>query len=406
MPEAITVIVPTFNRAGYLREALGALLAQTRPVGEIIVWDDGSTDGTAEDVRRMNGPVRYFRSSNGGKSRALNAALAEARGGYVWICDDDDIARPDAAEVLGGMLDAGSAGVAGGSYVRFREDAATGARAYMDAGYWPDLSRGSVLRHLLEDIFLFQNATMVRRAAYDRVGPFREDLPRSIDYDMIVRLAARFPVRMTERVLFEQRKHEGARGPLAARHTEAASEAVWLENDRRVFRELRGVLPLSLYAGMFEADEPVLACRAGLLQRACVHMRRDDWEPAVEDLAAAAALNAAGPLTTLEREICRRALSGKHGIREGLAPGTIRKILRSTTAGETGSAIARSLARGSVWRARAAIRRGEGAEAIRVARFTAVLAARGLSLRGRPAAERKDGRLRERSELPPSAYEW
>lgn len=101
---SISAIVPTYNRAGYLTQAVEALRAQTRKPDEIIVWDDGSTDGTEAAARKMGKAIRYFRSENGGKSRALNAAMREARGDLIWICDDDDLALPDAAETLAGML--------------------------------------------------------------------------------------------------------------------------------------------------------------------------------------------------------------------------------------------------------------------------------------------------------------
>ena len=62
---SITAIVPTYNRAAFLKETLQALQKQTRPVDEIIVWDDGSTDGTAEVAHAFGTSIRYFRGENG-----------------------------------------------------------------------------------------------------------------------------------------------------------------------------------------------------------------------------------------------------------------------------------------------------------------------------------------------------
>ncbi|MEL6265289.1 MAG: glycosyltransferase, partial [Pseudomonadota bacterium] len=295
----ISAIVPTFQRAGLLVEALRSLFAQDRPVHEIVVWDDGSTDDTGAAVEGLKAeapvPLRYFRAENAGKSRALNRAMAETTGEAIWICDDDDRCRPGAARLLAAALE--TAPVAGGSYRRFGLDQETGAAVDADPGYWPDLAEGSMLRHLLEDIFIFQNATLATRQAYDRVGPFREDLPRSIDYDMIVRLAARFPVAFVDAVLFDQRKHDGARGAQAARHAARDSETVWLANDQAVFLGFRETLPLGLYEAMFETAEPALASRAALIQRGAVHARRGLWALALEDIEAAAAMTDAGPLS-------------------------------------------------------------------------------------------------------------
>jgi len=343
-----------------LSEALNSLAQQTRIVDEIIVWDDGSTDNTEQVARAADGPVRYFRSDNGGKSRALNKALAQASGDWIWICDDDDIALPQAAETLAGLLQANpSAGLAAGSYKRFTDDPTTGERVLTGPGYWPDLSEGSVLRHLLEDIFLFQNATLVRRSCYDAVGPFREDLPRSIDYDMIVRLAAQFPVAVTEEPLFHQRKHDGARGPAAARHAAARSDQVWKSADRQVFEGVQDILQAELFTSMFKAETPGHAARAGWLQRGCVHARRTDWQAALEDFRAATALLPDMALSPVERMICRRAMAGKHGCAEALAPEMRSVLAELASESLLGAEIVAALVRGAGWRLRAAARSGD-----------------------------------------------
>lgn len=394
---SITVIVPTYNRAAMLSETLAGLAVQTRPLAEILVWDDGSTDGTEDVARAAAGPVRYFRSTNAGKARALNAAMAEARGEFIWICDDDDIALPDAAETLADMLVAApQAGAAAGSYVRFRDDPDTGARIESGPGYWPDLSHGSVLRHLLEDIFLFQNATLVRRALYDRTGPFREDLARSIDYDMAVRLAVRSPIVVTEAVVFRQRKHGGERGPAAARHAAAASDAVWKAADRAVFEPFRESIPLALYTALFEGR---LAERAGLLQRGCVYARRTNWQAAAEDFEAAATIEPAVALGAEERAICRRAMAGKHGVTEALTSEIRSRLARLPGLGPAGADIASALARGVTWRGRKAITAGRAGEAAAIAAFVLAI--------GRPQWRRSGliaPPLSERRELPPTAW--
>ena len=402
MTGTITAIVPTYNRADYLAETLAALAAQTRPVEEIIVWDDGSTDETGDIAAAANGPIRYFRSENGGKSRALNAALAEARGDYIWICDDDDLAVPEAAAILAAPLDHDPAlVVSGGAYRRFRTDTKTGERVETGPGYWPDLSQGSVLRHLLEDIFLFQNAMLVRRTAYEAVGPFREDLPRSIDYDMIIRLAARYPLAVSEDVVFLQRKHDGARGPAAARHAASQSDAVWKEADRMVFAPFRDALPITLYDAMYESDDPKAVRRVALLQRACVYARRTDFAIALEDLAAAAALLRDRGLSTTEHAICRRAVSGKHGCVEMLTVPMRRDLTALARRSEAGASIVRALLRGMRWRLKEAIQNRDLSMLARLARTMIHLH---LAVGRRGVASPQPAQI-ERRALPSAAYE-
>ena len=411
---AISCIVPTYDRAGLLVEALKSVLSQTRPVAEIVVWDDGSTDGTeaavaglAQEARARQEPaIRYFRDANGGKSRALNRAMAEIRGDAVWICDDDDICRPDAAEHMAEAMETTGAPVVGGRYRRFGTDPATGAPVDADPGYWPDLAEGSILRHLLEDVFLFQNATLATRAAYDRVGPFREDLARAIDYDMIVRLAARHPIGFIDAVLFEQRKHAGARGPAAARHDATQMDAVWGAADRDVFRGFRGALPLSLYEAMFEAEDPRVLARAARLQRGTVYARKGLWIDACADFEAAVAEAPHTPLAPVEAEICRRAFAGKHGCDGALADDVRARLpMRAAPAGPAGPAVASAFALGLRWR----VRQAATARAPRRAARLAGLALR-LALRaGRAAARPTDAvtvPVAERRNLPVEAYGW
>ncbi|MEL6680547.1 MAG: glycosyltransferase [Pseudomonadota bacterium] len=397
MSQKISAIVPTYNRAAFVVEAVGSLMAQTRPVQEIVIWDDGSTDGTEAALRPLAegsmGVVRYFRTENGGKSRALNAALHEVTGDYIWVFDDDDVALPHAAEALAGALDGSRAGLVGARHERFSDG--PDGRLLDGTGYWPDLSSGSVLRHMLEDIFFFQPASLVRRDLFDRVGPFREDLPRSIDYEMFVRLAARAPVEMVDQVVFHQRKHDGARGPAAARHAAQSSEAVWLENDRRIFRDFRDVLPLSLYEAMFNGPA---APRAALLQRGCVYARRADWDLALEDFRAALRLDV-GPLTPTERSICLRAMAAKHGCDEALTAPVRGELMALKSAGPVGRQIVAGFGRGLLWRLREAISAREAGRALRLASFIAAAGTRAQGLGAEDA-------LTENDVLSEEAYAW
>jgi glycosyltransferase involved in cell wall biosynthesis len=91
----ISCIVPVFNGERYLAEALDSILAQTyRPV-EIIVVDDGSTDGTRQVVTSYGDRVHYFWQPNGGPPRARNLGLSLTQGEFVAFLDADDLWRPD-----------------------------------------------------------------------------------------------------------------------------------------------------------------------------------------------------------------------------------------------------------------------------------------------------------------------
>jgi glycosyltransferase involved in cell wall biosynthesis len=94
-PLLISCIVPVFNGERYLGEAIDSILAQTyRPV-EIIVVDDGSTDGTAAVAARYGDRIRYVRQNNGGAPTARNLGLSVAMGEFVAFLDSDDLWHPE-----------------------------------------------------------------------------------------------------------------------------------------------------------------------------------------------------------------------------------------------------------------------------------------------------------------------
>src|SRR4051812_39041855 len=232
----------TFNRANLIGESIRSITSQMGPDDEILIVDDGSTDETHEQVRAIHPPVRYLRQENLGKSAALNRALRESESTYVWICDDDDLLRPKVVPLLVDAIERTGADVVFGRYIRFRQQ--EGEKMYLGTGYWPDLSSGSLPRHILEDAFVMHNATLVRRSAYDRVGRFDEGMLRSQDYDMFVRLATTVTLAYVDAIIFDQRKHEGLRGPASVLHREGQVEKVWVEYDRRIFERVWKNLPI------------------------------------------------------------------------------------------------------------------------------------------------------------------
>jgi len=94
----VTAVIATCNRAHYLGEALDSVLRQTMPPAQVIVVNDGSTDATEAVLGRYGERIEVINQENGGKSRALNRAMAKVRGEYLWIFDDDDIAVPQSLE--------------------------------------------------------------------------------------------------------------------------------------------------------------------------------------------------------------------------------------------------------------------------------------------------------------------
>ena len=121
----VSIIMPVFNTAPYLEEAVLSVLAQGYPDWELIITDDGSTDGSGmlcDEWAARDGRIRVFHQPNGGVSRARNKALAESEGQYVCFLDSDDYLEPSYLETMLSMQEtAGDFPVCCGYYAREEE---------------------------------------------------------------------------------------------------------------------------------------------------------------------------------------------------------------------------------------------------------------------------------------------
>ena len=173
MPVAsVTAVIATCNRAQYLGEALDSVLGQTAPPAQVIVVDDGSTDGTAAVLRGYGGRIEVIEQENGGKSRALNRAMPRVRGEYLWIFDDDDIALPDNVERHRAVLDVHPElgfVYSGCSVIRVHADGRVEHRGRMPV---PRVSEDALFPSMIEQNFMQQQGMLVRTRCYAEVGPF------------------------------------------------------------------------------------------------------------------------------------------------------------------------------------------------------------------------------------------
>ena len=103
---SIAVIIPTYNRAGFVAGAVESALGQTRRPDEVLVVDDGSTDDTLSILERYGPPVRVIRKNkNEGRSAARNTALIASRSDAVMFLDSDDLLLPHCLERMAAMFE-------------------------------------------------------------------------------------------------------------------------------------------------------------------------------------------------------------------------------------------------------------------------------------------------------------
>ena len=190
----VSVLVKSYQHAPYVRQTIESVLAQSFQDFEIVVTDDGSTDGTAEILRGFTDPrIRLeCHLENRGISAAMNATVARARGRYLAILNSDDWALPGRLRRQVGFLDANpDVGLVFGM-PRPVDEAGLPTQAFNDFSLplrFPDFSRRTWLR-----FFFFHHNTvcaptaMIRREAYEAAGPYDLRLTNLQDYDMWIRM--------------------------------------------------------------------------------------------------------------------------------------------------------------------------------------------------------------------------
>jgi glycosyltransferase involved in cell wall biosynthesis len=178
--------MPSYNRAGFIAEALDSVLSQGFPGLEVVVVDDGSTDGTLEVLSRYEDRVRVHRQPNAGQSATVNRAVGLARGEYVALIDNDDAWLPGKLARQVPILDAdpGAAILYAALEVMDGE-----GRTVPDPRPPRRTPSGEVLGDLLDENFMRTPTVIFRRKLFLEAGGYDTSLRYTNDWDMWLRLA-------------------------------------------------------------------------------------------------------------------------------------------------------------------------------------------------------------------------
>ena len=211
----ISVVIPTHDRAELVLATIGSALAQSPAPREIIVVDDGSTDGTAQRLAPLAeyGWIRLLRQPNAGLSAARNTGLAAATSDWVLFVDDDDLLLPDALAVLAGEAARHpEVGMVSGGCVLFEHEPPESTDAAPDD--WELVAPGAFL---IWNRLHSAGQVLIRRSALAAVGGFDVSVAPVADWDMWLRLLRRFPGRATSRPTLAYRSHAGGMSRNVAR---------------------------------------------------------------------------------------------------------------------------------------------------------------------------------------------
>jgi len=204
----VSVIIPAYNAEPFLREAIESVLAQSYEPIEVIVVDDGSTDGTSAVAASFGGAVTMVGKENGGVSSARNAGLEHASGEFVCFLDADDWFYPDNIAQKVSYLQ--SHPDRGWVFARVEiTDEALDPTGQLMEGTAESDALGPLLE-LIPPAVPCPSNVLLRTAVVREEGAFDESLGTCADFDMWLRVAARHGVGRVDETLVKYRRHEGA----------------------------------------------------------------------------------------------------------------------------------------------------------------------------------------------------
>jgi len=201
----VSVVIPNYNYAHYLREAVDSVLAQTYPDIEIIAVDDGSTDGSREVIQSYGQRITAVLQQNQGVAAARNNGVAIGKGEFVAFLDADDAWMPEKIErQISAFSQDENLGLVHVAVEEINErgDAIRTVTCGLEGNVSSDL-----LRFDRAVILGGGSGLMVTRAVFDEVGGFDEELSTSADWDLFYRISSRYSVGFVSETLLRYRIH-------------------------------------------------------------------------------------------------------------------------------------------------------------------------------------------------------
>ncbi|MBW1910406.1 MAG: glycosyltransferase [Deltaproteobacteria bacterium] len=208
----VSVIIPTFNRAGKVVRAISSVLSQTFTDLEIIIVDDGSMDGTKDTLAKFRNKIKYiYHSLNLGVSAARNSGIKKSTAPFISFLDSDDYWLPEKlAEQIAFFERNPNAPACQTEEIWIRNGRRVNPRKIHRK------PSGDIFEPSLKLCLVSPSAVILKRVLLEEVGLFDEDLPACEDYALWLRISCRYPVYLIKRPLVV--KEGGHSDQLSARY--------------------------------------------------------------------------------------------------------------------------------------------------------------------------------------------
>jgi glycosyltransferase involved in cell wall biosynthesis len=206
----VSIVTPSLNQAGWIREAIESVKAQTYPRIEHVVVDGESTDGTLE-ILDAEKQLRWVSEPDRGQSHALNKGVEMAKGEILGWLNADDAYLPEAVAEGVRALEIGDVALVYADVTRVNDDGVSPRRIRSRPKWdlWTELNLGCGI---------YSPSVFFTRTAFEAVGGLDESLELTMDYDLWLRIGRRFGARHVDSIWSVQRIHEDAK---SMRHYEA-----------------------------------------------------------------------------------------------------------------------------------------------------------------------------------------
>lgn len=264
---SVTVIIPTYNRKDLVLQALSSVYAQTVQVHEIIVVDDGSTDGTQSQLHPHADRIRYIRQTHSGEANSRNRGLREATGIHVAFLDSDDLWEPSFLETTVSYLERYPLLALVGTACMTIPERERRPRTQVPS------MQGDLFPCLFQQNFITASAVTARRSCLQHIGFFDETLDQATDYDFWLRVAHAYPIGFLNQPLCRWRRHPGNVSRHELRHRQCVLHVIERNYDAtkvppRLYRRRLSKLLVSLgraYVRGHQIDEARACLRRAVI---------------------------------------------------------------------------------------------------------------------------------------------
>lgn len=207
----VSVIVPTYNRADRLERALNSIVSQTCQDFELIVVDDGSTDKTYQLMKSFPKAQYFYIKKNSGVSKARNVGLAFAKGELICFLDSDDLWKEKKIQIQSLWLENNK-----DSQICYTDEIWVRNGVRVNPMNRHRKYSGDIFRHCLGLCIVSPSSVMIRAKLFDEIGNFDESLPVCEDYDLWLRIGAKYAFHFIEKPLII--KHGGHADQLSRKY--------------------------------------------------------------------------------------------------------------------------------------------------------------------------------------------